>query len=528
MAAPKQFSIRVRLIANTVLVCGAALSLAFASLVSVELISGRRSLIDEMGTIATIVGNNAAGAVTFDDAPYAESLLSGLKVRRDITRAVIHKRDGDVLATYERPGPGAHEDAPGEMALGESGLGEAKPDESNLGTGGAWGKALLALLYGDTPFVEVKRPIELHGEEIGQLYIRSDMSPMAATLELYVRIAGVGILLIFLASAGVSWRLHRSIYKDISDLVGAMAEIAGKGRYDIRARKNRDDELGYLVDGFNEMLSRLELRDVELREAMVRAEAANRAKSNFLAAVSHELRTPLNAIIGFSEVMDAQVHGPVGNETYAGYITDIRISGKHLLDLINDILDLSKIEAGKDEIFEEDFDPGQVVEETANLVRDIAQREGIEVATELGEDLPLLRADPRKVKQILLNLLSNAVKFTPAGGRVVQEVLCEADGGIAFRTLDTGIGIATDDVPKAMSVFGQIDDELNRKYEGTGLGLPLSVVLAEQHGGSLALDSSPGRGTTITVRFPPSRSLERTDGEPGDEAGDESAQAARG
>ena len=240
--------------------------------------------------------------------------------------------------------------------------------------------------------------------------------------------------------------------------------------------------------------------------AMQEAELANRAKSEFLANMSHELRTPLNAIIGFSEIIQSETFGPVGSPKYRDYVTDIHESGKHLLALINDVLDLSKIEAGQMQLHEQTIDVPEVIRSAMGFMTERAREGGVTLAAELGPDpLPGLCADRRMVMQILANLLSNAVKFTPSGGRVAVKAWCGPHGGYVFQVVDNGIGIALEDLPKALARFGQVDSGLQRAHEGTGLGLPLTKSLTELHGGSLDLESAVGVGTTATVRFPAER-----------------------
>jgi signal transduction histidine kinase len=233
------------------------------------------------------------------------------------------------------------------------------------------------------------------------------------------------------------------------------------------------------------------------------AEAASRAKSDFLANMSHELRTPLNAIIGFSEVIKTSVFGPV-SERYRNYATDIFNSGTHLLGLINEILDLSKLEAGQLTLHEESIDLAQLVEGCMNLVEQLAEQSGIKMSASIDANHPSIRADDRRLRQILINLLSNAVKFTPEGGRIRVSSFA-AQGGLAISVSDTGIGMASEDIPRAMTLFGQVDSKISRRHEGTGLGLPLAKHLIELHGGTLTIDSTVGAGTTVTFVLPAER-----------------------
>jgi signal transduction histidine kinase len=247
----------------------------------------------------------------------------------------------------------------------------------------------------------------------------------------------------------------------------------------------------------------------DLSVALVAAAQANHAKSAFLASMSHELRTPLNAVIGFSDTMVMEIFGPL-DERYKSYAADIRDSGSHLLSLINDVLDLSRLDAGHAELQEELFDPREAVTETLRMVMGHAAKAGVTISTDFADGLPLLRADRRRIKQILLNLLSNAVKFTPAQGRIVVRA-CLSGGRLMMTVEDTGIGIAAGDIPKALERFGQVDSRLARKYEGTGLGLPLSRQFAELHGGTLTLVSAPNAGTTVTMSLPPERLAARAE-----------------
>jgi signal transduction histidine kinase len=245
-------------------------------------------------------------------------------------------------------------------------------------------------------------------------------------------------------------------------------------------------------------------READLRDATSRAEFANRAKSEFLASMSHELRTPLNAIIGFSEMMGAEMFGGLGSDRYRDYINDIHASGVHLLALINDLLDLSKAEADKLELTETYVDVAATVTHSLRMMSSRAGSAGVEMTSDLPKDLPLLWADERRLTQIILNLLTNAVKFTPRGGQAWIGVEWKPRG-LAIIVGDTGIGIAPEDIARVVIPFVQVGDLYCRPQEGSGLGLPLSKRLVELHGGTLALDSAPGRGTTVTVLFPADR-----------------------
>ena len=248
----------------------------------------------------------------------------------------------------------------------------------------------------------------------------------------------------------------------------------------------------------------------ELKEAKDAAVAANRSKTEFLANMSHELRTPLNAIIGFAEIMTTETLGPIGSPRYREYTRDIGESATHLLHIINDILDVSKIEAGKLDVFEEFVPIEQIVESVVRVVQPRSQEADIQTTVTIASGLPRLRADSRHLKQIMLNILSNALKFTEGGGRVDVTVAIEADGDLAIAVADTGIGMTDDEVKIATARFGQVESSMVRKYHGTGLGLPLAIDLLDLHEGRLDIVSTKGKGTTVTVRFPASRLVEKS------------------
>ena len=245
--------------------------------------------------------------------------------------------------------------------------------------------------------------------------------------------------------------------------------------------------------------------DDQLRAAKDAAELANRTKSEFLATMSHELRTPLNAIIGFSEVMEREMFGLLGHPQYREYATDIKDSGHHLLNIINDILDVSKAEAGMIELCEEEFDLRSLVTSALRLVHARAEHHGVILETDLPGGLAPVRADAMRLKQVLLNLLTNAVKFTEAGGKVVVRARLDSNRALLVQVADSGVGISPENLQRVMEPFTQADSSFSRKHEGTGLGLPLSRALVELHGGTLWIESEVGVGTVVTVRLPASR-----------------------
>ncbi|MGB0750041.1 MAG: PAS domain S-box protein [Magnetospiraceae bacterium] len=251
----------------------------------------------------------------------------------------------------------------------------------------------------------------------------------------------------------------------------------------------------------------LKRTEAALVHAMHEAEQANAHKSRFLANVSHDLRTPLNAIIGFSELMQTKLFGPLGNDHYDEYVVDIHQSGLFLLNLINDLLDLSKAEAGKFDLHEKVFDLGKQVEATARLIQPQAQSLGIDLSIEIDPDLPHLRGDEKIVVRMVNNLLSNAVKFTDSGGQVTVRVGAAPTGGLDLIVADTGIGMTREEITKALKPFVQTDSSHARPHDGTGLGLSLTEKFVKMHKGSLIIDSEKGRGTQITARFPATRAV---------------------
>jgi signal transduction histidine kinase len=263
-------------------------------------------------------------------------------------------------------------------------------------------------------------------------------------------------------------------------------------------------EVFQLITRWIEMEYRREDVHNMMVKAIEQAESANRSKSEFLANVSHELRTPLNAIIGFSEMIRDGLVGPPGSPKYAEYVHDIHASGMHLMELINDILDLSKAEAGSLEGYPRDVDVYDTIQACLKFVMPKASNAQVHVYADVARDLPDLWIDAKHLRQVILNILANAIKFTPESGEVTVSTRHD-DYGLAIIIQDTGIGMKQEDIPTAMAPFGQIDSSLARKYNGTGLGLPLSRRLMESYEGELLIETALGEGTKIILQFPPHR-----------------------
>ncbi len=261
------------------------------------------------------------------------------------------------------------------------------------------------------------------------------------------------------------------------------------------------------VTGAHRDITRRKGEEELLKKATEEADRARRAKSEFLATMSHELRTPLNSIIGFSDILANETFGSVGRPEYREYARDINDSGRHLLAIISDILDVTRIEANGLQLVESACDVKLLLGACVRVVAERAAKAGIELVREIPDDLPTLYADERRVRQIMLNLLSNGLKFTPRGGRVAVGARSEASGALVLWVADNGIGVAESDIERVMAPFRQADGSLARHYEGVGLGLTLSKSLAELHGGTLTLSSRLGEGTTAAVVFPPQRVL---------------------
>jgi len=348
----------------------------------------------------------------------------------------------------------------------------------------------------------------VHKYQADGFVYRTKIDKVVAATEQWLIIA---LTLATILTITVTMLLGGAIVPPIKHAV-AIAKSIAAGKLDNRIAARGRSETAELLVSLSAMQDAI-AESVRQAEALRRAEAArlsaeyeaeaavraNQTKSEFLATMSHELRTPLNAIIGFSELIQHALFGPLPAQ-YSEYAGDIHKSGHHLLALINDVLDLSKIEAGKFELHEDQIDMRELILDAVGLVSDHAKKSGVEIVEHLPSKIPTVVADHRLLKQVMLNLLSNAIKFTPPEGRV--EVSADVMEGIAIVVRDTGIGMTPDEIRIALSAFGQVDSKIARRQPGTGLGLPIARSLVELHGGEIRVESEPGVGTSVIVELP--------------------------
>jgi len=505
MRAFRDLSIKRKLTAVIMLTSCVVLLIASTGFVMSELVTSRRAIVQELSTIAQIIGNNSTAALVFDDKASAQETLSALSAKPNVVSAYIFRKtdgkQGPVFAAYNGR----------DRNNAASGFNKDIMDtlwSKGIKTDARAGQDIHFL----DGYVDVYTPIILDDEVIGIIYLRSNLEDMYAQLNLYLIVAAFVTFLSFLVALILSAKLQRVISQPILQLANTMKRVSTRSEsnesgYEIEAEKYGDDELGVLTDGFNRMLKQIHAREEGLKTARHQAEMANRAKTEFLANMSHELRTPLNAILGFSELIKNELLGPLGNQRYRDYAGDIHESGTHLLQVITDILDISKVEAGKLELHEEAVDVGDLIGNSVRLIAVRAKEAGLSVTVKTESGLRGIYGDERLIKQCLINLLSNAVKFTPDGGYIIVRALNGPDGTMVISVADTGIGIEKDEIPRVLAPFGQADGSLSRKYEGTGLGLPLVKSFVELHGGTLDIQSGIGVGTTVTIRFPAERVL---------------------
>jgi len=506
-------SISRKLTWMNMLVSGAALLLACASFIAYDVVSFRASIVRNLSTQAQIIGSNSISALIFNDRQSAENTLSALKAAHNVTFAGIYSADGKLFASYSR---GADARVPAIPPF-SSGQLEAYAFENKN--------------------VVLVRAIVFQGKPTGTVYIQSDLKEMDSRLQKYVSIAAIVLLACLVAALLVSAVIRRSVADPIVQLADAARAVSREKNYSVRAAQTRGSgELTILVGAFNEMLGQIQENERALREArddlelrvkertmelenakkeveafsfsILRAkdelERSSKFKDQFLSTMSHELRTPLNAVLGFSELLTDERYGTL-NEKQQRYVKHIHTGGKHLLSLINDILDLSKIEAGRLQLAIENVPLSTAFAEVVDTMRPLADKRSHTLMQQAPSEI-CVRADPTRFKQVLMNLIGNAIKFTLDGGEIRLSAH-KLDEAIRVEVRDSGPGIPPEEQQRIFEAFYRMG-ETDKKTEGTGLGLAITRRLVELHGGNLGLESQPGVGSCFYFTLPRAKTSE--------------------
>jgi signal transduction histidine kinase/CheY-like chemotaxis protein/HPt (histidine-containing phosphotransfer) domain-containing protein len=502
----RHWSIKSKFAAFSLISVGVALALSSAGVIVNEIYTMRAFKMESLQSQTEMLAFNSTAVLSFRDAPAARNLLASLQSQPTVEFACLYDADGRPLATY--PAGATAGPAPAASAA----------DQHRFTANGQ---------------LEVCRRVVDHGEPVGTLYLRANADDLRRQLAGHTKIVMMVALLALIASLLLADRLQRSISGPILRLANTATTISAQGDYSIRVPCQSEDELGLLCTEFNRMLDRVQRSDqalkkahdeledrvaertaelraeidwrartqAELVQAKNAAEAANVAKSQFLANMSHEIRTPLNAILGFTDLL----RKGAGQDTPAereDFLNTIHTSGKHLLSLINDILDLSKIEADRMEIENIPCSPQQIMAEILSVMRVKAMEKGLSLDCHWQSGVPeTICTDPARLRQLLMNLLSNAVKFTHAGGvQILAQLVPEQPRPhLVIQVVDSGVGIPAEKFEAIFDPFVQADSSVTRQFGGTGLGLTISRRIAQSLGGNIAVASEVGKGTTFTV-----------------------------
>jgi signal transduction histidine kinase/DNA-binding response OmpR family regulator/HPt (histidine-containing phosphotransfer) domain-containing protein len=489
-----------KLTAITVLSTGSALLLVFIAFAATSVISHTDGERKQLASLAGVIGTNSVNALLFADRKQAEQTLAALNVKDDIVQAVLFDRDGKQFARYSAPLRGGREPAP-----------VPDLDPQRLAGIDAEGGAPAATLWSGS--VRLYLPVRSNQYLIGAVMIEGGRTQMWLQILKNLGAAGIAAVLSFVIALLMAARFKRSIAEPIVKLVAAAQQISSSQVCSYRIAHQRSDELGTLLDSFNDMLAQIEGRDAKLaqyrdqleRQVSVRteqlekaknaAEAASRAKSAFLATMSHEIRTPMNGVLGMTELLLSTAL----NEQQRHYTSMVKRSGEHLLVIINDILDFSKIEAGKLTVEYIPVNFREIMDDIDNVFSPQAQAKGIRLEFVLAHDIPIaIYGDPNRLRQVINNLLGNAIKFTESGKVTVKVAVVGEDAQsvrLRFEVQDTGIGVSPEARARIFDSFSQADGSTTRKHGGTGLGLAISKQLVELMGGQIGIDNALTQGS---------------------------------
>jgi len=471
----RDLPIRRKLTSVNVLTSSIALFLASVAFIAYEVVTFRDSVAGQLTVQAQIIGYNSASALMFNDREAAIQVLAALRAEPHIMSATIDRKDGTVFVPYTRKGASEPE------ALPEAAM--------NNGTGHRFESGRLTVM----------QDIVVDGERVGRVRMLSDLSEMSTRMKRYIGIVALVFLASIVAAFALSSQLQQTISGPILHLVERARIVSSQKNYSVRAIATSQDELGLLIRTFNEMLSQIQERDAALLKARDDAEAANRAKDEFLAVVSHELRTPLTPILAWARMLRG---GQLDPAATARAIESIERNIKAQAQLIGDLLDVSRIIAGKLRLDVRSVDIAPVVEAAVESVRPTAEVKGVRLQTIIDPRAGLISGDSDRLQQIVWNLLANAVKFTPKDGRVQLE-LRRVNSHVGIAVSDTGKGIEPEFLPYVFDRFRQADSSTTRVHGGLGLGLAIVRHLVELHGGRVSAESAGiGLGATFSVELP--------------------------
>lgn len=491
--------VRTKLTLLITMVAAVAITLLCAGVILYDLSTFRQELTSQQRNLLTIVNSNISAAIVFDDKDAIDENLKLYEHQPDVMAVAIFDVEKNAVARYLRTNLSKLPETPETLTQA--------PSEVSLD--GA---------------IYMQEPVIFDGDVIGYSWVLVSLGALEEKVWLYITLGLSAVTVTLVVAFLIARRFARAFSEPIEDLVETAKEVSRSGDYSVRVQPSSNDEVGHLTLYFNDMLEEIERRDKgllrqkvsleqlverktqEIRAALEKSEAASQAKSEFLANMSHELRTPLNAVLGFSEVMAQELFGPHSSNKYQDYATLIHESGAHLLDIINDLLDLAKVEAGKTELAIAPTDIAHIMNEVIEMMGVWAERKNHDLRLKVHDALPIVHCDRRMIKQVLVNLISNAIKFTPEGGQIVAALeLAEPEGikgHISITITDNGSGMTSEELRVAMQPFGQAQSIFSRSHEGTGLGLPLVEQFLGLHKAKMHISSEPGKGTEVRVLLP--------------------------